>query len=50
MPWTYLAEVESVLKVRVRVDLLRQVLHEEVQEEEVSVGVKHSDPLTQSVF
>ena len=57
MPRTYLAEVEGVsaeglisLKVKARVDLLRQVLHEEVHKEGVRVCVKHSDPLTKSVF
>ena len=35
MPITYLAEIESVSEVRARVNLLRQVIHEEVQEERV---------------
>ena len=50
MPRTYLTEVKGVSKVRARVDLLCQVLHKEVQEEGVGVCVKHSDPLTKSVF
>ena len=45
VPITYLAEIKSVAEVRARVDLLRQVIHEEVQEERVGIGVQHSDPL-----
>ena len=47
MPITYLAEIESVSEVRARVNLLRQVIHEEVQEERVGIGVQHSDPLAE---
>ena len=47
VPITYLTEIESVSKVRARVDLFRQVIHEKVQEEQVGIGVQHSDPLAE---
>ena len=50
MPITYLAEIESVSEVRARVNLLRQVIHEEVQEERVGIGVQHSDLLAELVI
>ena len=46
---TYLAEIKSVLEVRARVDLLCQVIHEQVQEE-VDIGVQHSDLLAELVI
>ena len=47
MPITYLAEIESVSKVKARVDFLCQVIYEEMQEEQVGIGVQHSDPLAE---
>ena len=47
VPITYLAEIESVSEVRARVNLLRQVIHEEVQEKQVGIGVQHSHPLAE---
>ena len=47
MPITYLTEIENVSKVRARVDLLPQVIHEEVQKEEVGISVQHSEPIAE---
>ena len=46
MPQTYLAESE----MRACVNLLRQVFHEEVKEERVSIGLEDSDLLSEFVF
>ena len=45
VPITYLAEIESVSELRARVNLLCEVIHDEVKEERVGIGVQHSDPL-----
>ena len=50
MPITYLAEIESVSEVKARVDLIRQVIHQEVLKERAGIGVQHSDPLAKEVF
>ena len=47
MPITYLAEIKSVANMRARVYLVSQVIHKEVQEEGVDIGVQHSDPLAE---
>ena len=50
VPRMYLAEIECVSEMRARVDLLRQVIHEEVQEDGVGIRVQHSDPVPECVF
>ena len=50
VPIINFAEIESVSKVRARVDFCRQVIHKEVQEKNVGIGVQHSDPLAELVF
>ena len=50
VPQTYFAEIESVSKVRVRVDLFGQVFHKEVKRERVGVCVQHSDLFAENVF
>ena len=47
---TNLAKVEGVSKVRALVYLICKIFHQEVKEERVSVGVKHSYSLTEFVF
>ena len=47
---TNLANDDGVYKVRAPVFLYCQVFYEEVKEERVGVGVKHSESLTDGVF
>ena len=50
VPITYLAEIESVSKVRAQVNFFGQVIHEEMKKERVGVRVQHSDFLSEDVF
>ena len=50
VPITYLAKIESVSKVRARVNFFGQVFDEEMKKERVGVCVQHSDVLSKGVF